>query len=232
MLSGGWQDARGSGWQRLVTTSLRVQTLPSSTPSPPATTLMEHCRDLRSSLRTSWRSGGTAEDGKWRPLPPQIYPSPAELHDLVEEAPRLLPLAGAPELTVLGREIRLGSGYADLLAVEASGRQVIIEVKLALNAESFRAVVAQVLSYAGYVQDPYPAQLETQILGDYLGRGESVLAAAQADERQSVIDPVSLAAGHSHNVCLGASHDELAPNQEELNGARGIVSQGTCSRCL
>jgi RecB family endonuclease NucS len=59
----------------------------------------------------------------------------------------MLPLAGFPRLTVLGREVRLGGGYADLLAVESSARLVVIEVKLADNAESRRTVVAQVLSY-------------------------------------------------------------------------------------
>jgi hypothetical protein len=33
----------------------------------------------------------------------------------------MLSLAGSPRLTVLGREVRLGAGYADLLAVESSG---------------------------------------------------------------------------------------------------------------
>lgn len=47
----------------------------------------------------------------------------------------MLPLAGYPRLTILGREVRLGTGSADLLAVESSGRLVIIEVKLAGNAE-------------------------------------------------------------------------------------------------
>jgi RecB family endonuclease NucS len=59
-----------------------------------------------------------------------------------------LPKSYARPLTVLGREVRLGNGYADLLAVESTGRLVVIEVKLSTNAESRRAVVAQVLSYA------------------------------------------------------------------------------------
>jgi RecB family endonuclease NucS len=95
----------------------------------------------------------------------------------VEEAPQMLPLAGSPQLTVLGREVRLGSGYADLVAVDSTGRLVIIEVKLAGNAESRGAVVAQVLSYAGYLQGLDPDQLESQILGPHLAPGGSVLAA-------------------------------------------------------
>ncbi len=64
----------------------------------------------------------------------------------------MLPLAGSPRLFVLGREVQLGPGYADLLAVEASGRPVIVEVKLAKNPEAKRGIVAQVLSYAAFLQ--------------------------------------------------------------------------------
>jgi RecB family endonuclease NucS len=102
---------------------------------------------------------GSGTDGNWRALEPAAYQAEAELHDLVENAPQMLPLAGSPQLTVLGREVRLGSGCADLIAVESTGRLVIIEVKLAGNAESRRAVVAQVLSYAGYLQGLDPEQL-------------------------------------------------------------------------
>jgi hypothetical protein len=82
-----------------------------------------------------------------------------------------LPLAGSPRLTLLGREMGLGAGYADLIAVESSGRLVIIEVKLAVTAESRRAVVVQVLSYAGYLQGLNPEQLESQLLAKHLPAG-------------------------------------------------------------
>ncbi|MGA7087967.1 MAG: hypothetical protein WB116_06790 [Candidatus Dormiibacterota bacterium] len=52
---------------------------------------------------------------------------------------------------MLGREVHLGSGYADLLAIAPTGDLAIIELKLASNAESRRAVVAQVLSYAAFL---------------------------------------------------------------------------------
>lgn len=109
------------------------------------------------------------------------------MHDLVQTAPNMLPLAGSPRLTMLGREVRLGAGSADLLAVESSGRLVIIEVKLAGNAESRRAVVAQVLSYAGYLQGLDPAQLESRVLAPHLAGG-TVLAAIEANEQQQALD--------------------------------------------
>ena len=49
-------------------------------------------------------------------------------------------------MVVVGKEVALGNGYADLLAVEPSGRLVVVEIKLARNAEARRAVVAQVLT--------------------------------------------------------------------------------------
>src|SRR5437763_1838734 len=45
-----------------------------------------------------------------------------------------------PRLIVVGREVQLGSGRADLIAIEPSGRIAIIEIKLAWNAEARRAV--------------------------------------------------------------------------------------------
>ena len=121
------------------------------------------------------------------------------MQDLVQEAPQMLPLAGSPRLTVLGREVRLGTGFADLLAVESTGRVVIIEVKLAENAESRRAVVAQVLSYAGYLQGLDPEQLESRILGRHLEAGVSVLAAVQAAGHEDAVDPEEFReAGHGN----------------------------------
>jgi hypothetical protein len=128
----------------------------------------------------------------------------AELHDLVKDAPQLLPLAGNPHLTVLGREVRLGNGYADLIAVESSGRVVIIEVKLAVNAESRRAVVAQVLSYAGYLQGLDLEQLESQILRNHLGASGSVLGAVQADELQELVDPAEFHEGIARSLADGS----------------------------
>jgi hypothetical protein len=146
---------------------------------------------------------GTDANGRWLPLAPTAYLAEAELHYLVGNAPQMLPLAGTPQLTVLGREVRLGSGYADLLAVESTGRLVVIEVKLSTNAESRRAVVAQVLSYAGYLQGLDLGQLESQILREHLGAAGSVLGAVQEDERQEVVDPEAFHDGISRSLADG-----------------------------
>ena len=98
-------------------------------------------------MNSIWRNHG----GKWTLAAPSGFPDEATLHELVEDAPQTLPLAGLPSLTIVGREVRLGSGYADLIAVESSGRVAVIEIKLARNAEARRAVVGQVLAYAAYL---------------------------------------------------------------------------------
>jgi len=116
----------------------------------------------------------------------------------------MLPLAGSPRLTILGREVRLGTGYADLLAVESSGRLVIIEVKLAGNAESRRAVVAQVLSYAGYLQGLDPGQLQSQVLATQLGPAGTVLAAVEADDQQYGLDGQAFQDGLTRTLAEGS----------------------------
>lgn len=127
-----------------------------------------------------WRKS----NAEWQPLLPSGFPSEAALHDLIEEAPNLLPLSGDPALTLLGREYAIGPGYVDLLAVDAEGRPTIIEIKLRRNAEARRAVVAQILTYAAYLKGLSAADLESSTRG-YLGQGTATSiaeAVAQADQ--------------------------------------------------
>ena len=100
---------------------------------------------------------GSDSGGQWRALGAG-YPAEAALHDLVQRAPQMLLLAGSPRLTVLGQEVRLGSGFADLLAVESTGR---------------------------------------------LAPGESVLAAAQADDQQHGTDPEAFGDGLAASLAEG-----------------------------
>jgi hypothetical protein len=49
-------------------------------------------------------------EGGWRLLAPSGFPKEAALHDIVEQAPHLLPLSGSPQLVVDGTgNRRLGS---------------------------------------------------------------------------------------------------------------------------
>lgn len=107
-------------------------------------------------MTTIWRQ---THDG-YEQLRPAGFPNEAELHTLVSRTPELLPLAGSPEMVVLGDEVALGTGHADVLTVERSGRFVLIEVKLAGNAEARRAVVAQLLAYASFLRGSSLTALE------------------------------------------------------------------------
>jgi hypothetical protein len=124
-----------------------------------------------------WQNNGSG----WRLLASTSFPDEAALHRLVEQAPQVLPLAGAPSLVVVGSEVQLGNGYADLIAVEPSGRLVVLEIKLSRNSEARRAVVAQALTYAAYLQGQTLAEVEENILRRHLlQRGYTGLAGAVA----------------------------------------------------
>jgi hypothetical protein len=163
-----------------------------------------------------WSSRGT----DWELLSPTGFPDEATLHTLVEQAPRLLPLAGAPDLVVVGREVQLGSGYADLIAVERDGRIVVIEVKLAKNAEARRAVLSQVLAYAAYLHGTDIETLETDVLKGHLKkRSLTKLANAFATtDQEGSFDAQAFAANLRQNlqggrfrlvIVLDSAPDEL-----------------------
>jgi hypothetical protein len=148
-----------------------------------------------------WTNHGSG----WQLLATTGFPDEAALHSLVEQAPQILPLAGSPRLVVLGREVLLGNGYADLIAVEPTGRMAIIEVKLARNAEARRAIVAQVLTYAAYLNGLDPIVLERDILGRHLrDRGYADLAGAvAANDQEGSFDAVGFSEGLAESLARG-----------------------------
>jgi len=162
-----------------------------------------------------------SNDGeRWALLAPSGFPDEASLHSLIEQSPQLLPLAGSPRLTILGREVRLGNGSADLIAVEPNGRLVVIEVKLAKNAEARRAVVAQILTYAAYLHGTERADLEQVVLGGHLQRRgyDSLIAAVAGDDQERSLDTEAFQQGLTDSlvdgrfrivIVLDATPDEL-----------------------
>ena len=126
----------------------------------------------------------------WELGSPQGFPDEATLHRLIAENPNLLPLSGSPRLTVLGSEVLLGTGYADILAVEPSGRPAIIEAKLVRNPEARRAIISQVLAYAAFLRGLDVRGLESGPLRRQLteaGR-ESILDAVRSQDQQGALD--------------------------------------------
>ncbi len=134
------------------------------------------------------------DDGTgWKLASSEAFSDEATLHRLIVENPQLLPLVGSPRLIVLGCEVQLGTGYADILAVESSGRPTIIEVKLAKNPEARRAIVSQVIAYAAFLHGFDTESLEQGPLRKPLadaGYG-SILDAAQAQDQEGAVNPAS-----------------------------------------
>ncbi|MFZ0041572.1 MAG: hypothetical protein WAK93_09715 [Solirubrobacteraceae bacterium] len=149
-----------------------------------------------------WRNDGTG----WGLLTAAGFPDEAALHGLVENAPQLLPLSGAPQLVIVGREVSLGDGFADLIAVEPSGRMAVIEVKLARNSEARRAVVAQVLTYAAFLHGMDVATLELDVLGRQLrDRGyDSLAGAIAANDQEGSLDTEEFGTALAANLASGA----------------------------
>ncbi len=148
-----------------------------------------------------WQNDGSG----WHLLSPTGFANEEKLHTLVEKAPHLLPLAGSPRLIVLGREVQLGNGYADLVAIEPTGRIAIIEIKLARNAEARRAVIAQVLAYAAYLWKLDQTTLEQEVLNKHLrDRGYKSLAhAVESNDQEGSFNADAFSAGIAENLAQG-----------------------------
>lgn len=171
------------------------------------------------------------DDAGWRLLAPAGFPDEDTLHGLVAHAPQILPLSGTPRLTVVGREVLLGGNYADLLAVEPSGRLVVLEIKLARNAEARRAVVAQILTYAAFLRGLDPGALERDILAPHLRKlGQDGLATAvEADDQEGSFDPSAFADGLASSLAEGRFRlvlvlDEAPEELVRLVGYLGSVA--------
>jgi hypothetical protein len=128
--------------------------------------------------------------GRWKLLDPIGFPDESTLHRLIESSPEILPLSGKPQLAVVGREVSLGGNKADLIAVETTGRPVILEIKLAQNAEARRAVVAQVLTYAAFLHKLSQERLESEVLDRHLREQgvASLTEAAKNAHQEGVFD--------------------------------------------
>ncbi len=116
----------------------------------------------------------------------------------------MLPLSGSPELVIVGREVQLGFNYADLIAVEPAGRLAIIEIKLANNAEARRAIVAQILTYAAFLDRMELETLERRVLGKHLERRNfTSLASASASAGAASFDAATFQEAMTDNLREG-----------------------------
>ena len=107
-------------------------------------------------------------------------------------------------MVVLGREVSLGPGYADLIAVEPDGRLVILEIKLRRNAEARRAVVAQILTYAAYLKGLDSNSFE-ELLRPHLDARDksSIIEAVRESEQSAEFDDQDFAGGLEESLRAG-----------------------------
>lgn len=110
---------------------------------------------------------------------------------------------------MIGKEVLLGNGYADLVAVEPSGRLVVVEMRLFRNAEARRAVVAQILTYAAHLKGLSPETVERDVLGRHLRDRdyESIQDAISSNDQEGSFDPATLSEGLTE--CLTKGHFRL-----------------------
>lgn len=166
-----------------------------------------------------WMNKG---DG-WELEASQPFQDEASLHRLIEENPNLLPLAGSMRLMVLGSEVQLGNGYADIVAVEPSGRPAIIEFKLASNREARRMIVSQVLAYAAFLQGMSVEGLERGPLRQKHSNAgfETILDAVLAQDQEGAVDRDSFCASlqdylEQGNFRLVLVLDEVSAELEKI----------------
>lgn len=151
-------------------------------------------------MATIW----TEDANGWQLLEPSGFPSEARLHEIIARAPQVLPLAGSPRLVVLGTEVPLGGGFADIVAIESTGRPVVIEVKLEKNPEARRAVIAQVLSYASSLYRMSVDEL-TRVLTPAMSRRQlaSLPEAVQPFDQDGAFDMVAFSSALAESLATG-----------------------------
>lgn len=149
-----------------------------------------------------WTNNGKG----WDLLSPQAFLDEASLHRLIHDHPNLLPVAGTQRILVLGSEVQLGNGFADILAVEPSGRPTIIEVKLAKSREARRDIVSQVLSYAAFLRGMSIEALERGPLHRSLTdtkRG-SILESVLEQDQEGAVDSATFTSSMQEYLDQGA----------------------------
>lgn len=153
-------------------------------------------------------------DGEWIELPEAEYADEAALSELLQHNPSIIPLSDLADaepvpLMTVGRESPLGSGYADLLMLDANGRLTVVEVKLRSNPEMRREVVAQALSYAAYLEgetlEGFVERIWRPFASEYHGSAVAALPFTEGLSAATGVDlsPAALESGLSASLASG-----------------------------
>ena len=152
-----------------------------------------------------WRKDGDT----WSLVGPSRIPDEDALQQQIVDAivndPQALPLSGQPRLAIVGQQVWLGNGEADVLAIERDGRPVVIEAKLARNPEARRKVVAQALEYAADLHRMPARGLEAILKAHLQQRGhETIAEAVGALEQDVLVDETAFYASLSEHLARGS----------------------------
>ena len=160
--------------------------------------------------------------GKWQKATKVEFAAEAQLQKLLYDSPELIPTYDEDQPAVFIREAGLpGSGYTDLLGVDAKGNILVLETKLARNDEVRRKVIGQVLEYAAYLWKMSFDDFDSLFLSR---EGKSVLELLEAKTpaivREEVRDAIT------RNLSSGAFQLFIAVDQmnEELKNIIGYIS--------
>jgi hypothetical protein len=137
--------------------------------------------------------------GGWEPPSVTSYENEAELQNLVRESPELV---GASAAVVALREFALpNAGYLDVLLVGLDGSVTLVEAKLNRNPEIRRAVVGQLLGYAGGLWGMSYDELDGVVRGR---TGSSLAEQAESVAGDEEFDQVEFRARVADNLAEGA----------------------------
>jgi hypothetical protein len=85
--------------------------------------------------------------GKWQEVERFAFPDETHLQRMLHDSPELIPSANVASAVFIREASLPGSGYTDLLGVDADGNILVVETKLAKNQEIRRKVIGQILEY-------------------------------------------------------------------------------------
>jgi hypothetical protein len=160
-------------------------------------------------------------DGSWREPETTSYANEKELQDLLKASSNLLP---DTEPSAVVEEFWIpGVGSVDLVAVDAHGQLTLVECKLKANSEIRRAVVGQILAYAGGLwrmsYDDFAAGFAARA-GQPLERAVAKAVGDELDEAEfrRVVRQNLAAGGFRLIIAVDAITEELKRIVEYLNG--------------
>lgn len=116
----------------------------------------------------------------WGPPDSLRYDDEAALQQLIAESPSLVTREGARPAVALREFTIPAAGSLDVLLVHTDGQLTLVEAKLNRNAEIRRAVVGQLLGYAGGLWQMTYEQLDLQVRSR-IGKPLAALAAELDD---------------------------------------------------